>query len=129
MIAQGRQINHTRVGMLGLTFKEDVPDLRNTRVVDIIAELEDYGIEVIVHDPMADPSEAKAYYGIDLKSLDAFDGVDALVMAVSHAVYCEMGLTGLAALCKKDQPPVVVDVKSVFDPKTADDAGIVYWRL
>ncbi|WP_319408606.1 nucleotide sugar dehydrogenase [uncultured Desulfosarcina sp.] len=128
MIQEGKQINRTRVGVLGITFKEDVPDLRNTRVVDIIAELADYGIDVVVHDPLADPDEAKTYYGVDLKTLDQLKGVDALVVAVSHKPYKEMGLVSLAGLCGGSRS-VVVDVKSAFDPGDAGKAGITYWRL
>jgi UDP-N-acetyl-D-galactosamine dehydrogenase len=128
MIQEGKQINHTRVGVLGITFKEDVPDLRNTRVVDIIAELEDYGVDVCIHDPLADPEEAQAYYGVELKALDQLQGVDALVIAVSHQAYRDMGLVKLAALCNSDRA-IVVDVKSAFDPRTADKNSIAYWRL
>jgi len=128
MIQEGKQINHTRVGVLGITFKEDVPDLRNTRVVDIVAELKDYGIDVLVHDPMADAKEAKDYYGVALKSLDQLAGVDALVMAVAHQPYLTMGMTQLAALCNGSRA-VIVDVKSVFDPDAAARQGISYWRL
>lgn len=128
MIQEGKQINHTRVGVLGITFKEDVPDLRNTRVVDIIAELADFGIEVLVHDPLADPEEAKTYYDVDLKTLDQLNGVDALVLAVSHRPYREMGLARLAGLCGGARA-VVADVKSAFDPADAENEGIKYWRL
>ena len=129
MIGEGKQINLTRVGVLGITFKEDVPDLRNTRVVDIIAELEDYGIDVVVHDPLADSDEAKSYYNVDLNAFESIQGVDALVVAVAHRAYRDMGLAGLAGLCNKDHRPVIVDVKSTFDPRTAVDEGIIYWRL
>ena len=129
MIGEGKQINHTRVGVLGITFKEDVPDLRNTRVVDIIAELGDYGIDVIVHDPLADPEEAKTYYDVDLKPLESLNGVDALVVAVAHNAYRDMGLSGLAKLCAGDHRPVIVDVKSAFEPRHATAENIVYWRL
>jgi UDP-N-acetyl-D-galactosamine dehydrogenase len=128
MIQEGKPIKHTRVGVLGITFKEDVPDLRNTRVVDIIAELEDYGIEVMVHDPLADPEEAKTYYGVDLKPLEQLNGVDALVIAVAHTPYQAMGLVRLADLCNGDRA-VVVDVKSAFEPETAEKSGMAYWRL
>ncbi|MGD9309066.1 MAG: nucleotide sugar dehydrogenase, partial [Desulfosarcina sp.] len=120
MIQEGKQINRTRVGVLGITFKEDVPDLRNTRVVDIIAELADYGIGVLVHDPLADPEEARAYYGVDLQTLDQLKGVDAVVVAVAHKPYIDMGLEKLARLCNGPRP-VVVDVKSSFDPVTANN--------
>jgi UDP-N-acetyl-D-galactosamine dehydrogenase len=128
MIQEGKQINHTKVGLLGLTFKEDVPDLRNTRVVDIIAELADYGIQVLVHDPLADPGEAKSYYDIDLKDLAAVNGVDALVIAVCHRQYREMGLERLAGLCTGPHA-IVADVKSAFDPAVAAGKDIIYWRL
>ncbi len=128
MIQEGKQINHTRVGVLGITFKEDVPDLRNTRVVDIIAELADYGIDVQVHDPLADPAEAKAYYGVDLSTLDQLKGVDALVVAVAHQSYREKGLAQLAGLCNGSRA-VVVDVKSAFDLEDAEKQGINCWRL
>jgi UDP-N-acetyl-D-galactosamine dehydrogenase len=128
MIQEGKQINRTRVGVLGITFKEDVPDLRNTRVVDIIAELADYGIGVLVHDPLADPEEARTYYGVDLQTLDQLKGVDAVVVAVAHKPYIDMGLEKLARLCNGPRP-VVVDVKSSFDPVTANNHDIAYWRL
>jgi UDP-N-acetyl-D-galactosamine dehydrogenase len=128
MIQEGKQINLTRVGVLGITFKEDVPDLRNTRVVDIIRELAEYGIDVLVHDPLADREEAKAYYGVDLKTLDDLKGVDALVVAVSHQPYRDMGLARLAGLCGASRA-VIVDVKSAFDPGEAERNGIRYWRL
>jgi UDP-N-acetyl-D-galactosamine dehydrogenase len=128
MIQEGKQINRTRVGVLGITFKEDVPDLRNTRVVDIVAELLSYGIDVVATDPLADSGEAKAYYDIDLQELDALDGADALVLAVSHKTYRDMGLAGLARLCGGNRP-MIMDVKSVFDPQDAEEQGVIYWRL
>ena len=128
MIQEGKQINHTRVGVLGITFKEDVPDLRNTRVVDIVAELADYGVDVLVHDPLADPEESRAYYGVELQPLDHLEGVDALVVAVAHRAYREMGLEQLARLCNGSRA-VVVDVKSAFDPDEAARKDLLYWRL
>jgi UDP-N-acetyl-D-galactosamine dehydrogenase len=114
--------------VLGITFKEDVPDLRNTRVVDIIAELADYGIDLLVHDPLADPEEARAYYGVDLQPMDRLSGVDALVVAVAHTSYRDTGLAKLAGLCGPGRA-VVADVKSAFDPGVAQKEGITYWRL
>jgi UDP-N-acetyl-D-galactosamine dehydrogenase len=102
--------------------------LRNTRVVDIIAELADYGIEVLVHDPLADPDEASTYYGVELKTMEQLHGVDAIVLAVSHRPYKDMGLVRLADLCSGDRA-VMVDVKSAFDPELAKKEGITYWRL
>ena len=128
LIKTGRQVQGARVALLGLTFKENVPDLRNSRVVDIFSELADYGVEVSVHDPLADPGEAEAYYGITLVDQKALDGVDAVILAVAHEAYRQLGLAGMARFCKA-QPPIFVDVKSTFSPAEARKLGLKYWRL
>ncbi len=128
LISTQKQVHGARVGILGLTFKENVPDLRNTKVVDIIDELEDYGIRVEVHDPMADADEAKTYYGLDLKELDALSGVDAIVLAVLHEPYLSLGLSGIAKLCSNGTP-LVIDVKGAFTQEEAKGLNIDYWRL
>ena len=128
MIRQGCQVRGAKVAVLGITFKEDVPDLRNTRVVDIIAELTDYGIEVVAHDPLADPNEAEAYYGIRLTEMDEIGEVTGVIVAVSHNTYREMGLQRIAAMCGDDRP-MVVDLKGIFSPESAESLGITYWRL
>jgi UDP-N-acetyl-D-galactosamine dehydrogenase len=128
LIAAGKQVRGSRIAVLGITFKENVPDLRNTKVVDIIAELRDYGIEVRSHDPLADAEEAMRYYGIELLPLERMGGVDGVIVAVSHSAYLDMKLEGVAALCG-GAPPLVVDVKGIFDPAAAGRAGIAFWRL
>ncbi|GBC61288.1 nucleotide sugar dehydrogenase [Desulfonema ishimotonii] len=128
MIRQGTPVRGARVALLGLTFKEDVPDLRNTKVVDIIAELEDYGVEVCVHDPLADPDEARRYYGLTLCSMSDIHGADAIIIAVTHQAYREMGLSRISQLCLGDSAPVV-DLKGIFSPAEAEKLGITYWRL
>jgi UDP-N-acetyl-D-glucosamine/UDP-N-acetyl-D-galactosamine dehydrogenase len=128
LIGADRQVKGARVAVLGLTFKEDVPDLRNTRVVDIIEELSDYGIDVLVHDPMADAGEALGYYGLTLSPMEDLAGVDAVVMAVAHKMYGSIGLEKLAALCTKG-PAIFIDVKGQMDPAEAEKLGIEYWRL
>jgi UDP-N-acetyl-D-glucosamine/UDP-N-acetyl-D-galactosamine dehydrogenase len=128
LIQEGKQVRDAKVAVMGVTFKEDVPDLRNTRVVDIIAELEDYGITVLAHDPLADATEAKAYYDLDLIPEAALKGVDAVVLAVIHAEYKQMGLIRIAGLCPNGNP-ILVDVKGAFSPAEAEEAGIAYWRL
>jgi UDP-N-acetyl-D-galactosamine dehydrogenase len=128
LIGGNKQVKGARVAVLGLTFKEDVPDLRNTRVVDIIAELSDYGVDVVVHDPMADAEEARRYYGISLSPLEDLAGVDAVVMAVGHGAYRTLGLKGLADRCGGGQT-IFVDVKGLMDPSEARQLGFVYWRL
>jgi len=128
LIHQGQPVKGAKVAVLGITFKENVPDLRNTRVVDIIHELEEYGIQVLVHDPMADSGEAYQHYQLNLCTMDMLKGVDAVVITVMHNAYREMGLSGIAGLCTKGQP-IVVDVKSIFDPGEATRQDIIYWRL
>ncbi len=128
LIHAGKQIHGARVAVLGITFKENVPDLRNTRVVDTIKELKDYGIEVLVHDPLADPDEAHMYYGIDLLEMERLSGVSAVIVAVSHKAYKAMGLLKIARLCRNPSP-VVVDLKGAFSPAQAKKINILYWRL
>ncbi len=128
LIREGKQVKDASVAVLGLTFKEDVPDLRNTRVVDIISELRDYGIRVMVHDPLADPDEARLYYGLELTCWEDLKGVDAVVLAVVHSYYRDKGLAEVARLCSAGRP-VVVDVKSAFGPDQAQADDISYWRL
>lgn len=128
MIASDIQVNKARVAVLGLSFKENVPDLRNTRVIDIIKELNDYGVEVLVHDPLADPDEARQHYNIELTSLRKIKNVDAVVLAVAHNNYKEIGLSRIAGLCRKNFP-ILLDIKAIFEPEKARSSGINYWRL
>jgi len=128
LIAAGKQVRGARVAVLGITFKEDVPDLRNTKVVDIISELQDYGVEVLVSDPLADPKEALKYYGVNLVPLEKIKGVDAVILAVRHRVYQEEGLQGIAGRCSGPNA-LVIDVKGCFSPAEAQKSGVTYWRL
>ena len=128
LINSSKQVRDSRVAVMGLTFKENVPDLRNTKVVDIISELNTYGVNVVVHDPIADPDEARAYYGIDLQPLEGLGRVDAVIIAVIHDAYKSMGLSRMARLCY-DGCPIVIDIKGAFDPEDAASEQIRYWRL
>jgi len=123
-----RPIKDLRVAVLGLTFKENVPDLRNSKVPEIIQELREYGVQVSVHDPIAEPEEAVTEYGIHLQEWNELKDVDGLVIAVAHRTYTEMGLQGLLKPLRNQQDGVVIDVKSLLDqeklPKT-----LKYWRL
>ncbi|NCD26856.1 MAG: nucleotide sugar dehydrogenase, partial [Deltaproteobacteria bacterium] len=127
MIAADQNIKGAKVGVLGLTFKEDCPDLRNSKVVDIIAELESYGVTVLVHDPIADPAEAREHYGIELVGLDEMHGLSALVLAVAHEEYRGMDVRVfggmLGAKC------CLVDVKGMVDVEAAEKSGMGVWRL
>ena len=124
----GRPTTELKVAVLGLTFKENVPDLRNSKVPDIVSELREYGVQVVVHDPIAEPEEAVAEYGIHLSEWDSLKDVDALVLAVSHRAYLEMGVPKLSKLLRSAQEGVVVDVKSMFDKETFPKS-LKYWRL
>jgi UDP-N-acetyl-D-galactosamine dehydrogenase len=126
LIAAEHRVKSTRVGILGLAFKEDVPDLRNSRVPDIVAELRAFGIEALVHDPLADPAEAKREYGLELCEMSALRQLDGLILAVPHRGFGENGFA--AALASLSPGGVFVDVKSAVD-RALIPAGITYWSL
>lgn len=128
LIGAGKQVRGAKIAVLGITFKEDVPDLRNTKVLDIIKELEDYGIEIFIHDPLADANEAKRHYGITLRNIEELVGVDAIILAVIHSYYKKAGLLNISRLCSKGIP-LIVDVKGAFSAKEAKEININYWRL
>ena len=123
-----RPIAELRVGVLGLTFKEDVPDLRNSRVPDIIQELREYGVDVQVHDPMAESGEAIEEYGIQLVDWDQLKNLDGLILAVAHKRFLEMGVDALLKPLRSQTQAVLIDVKSALVPEKIP-ASIKYWRL
>lgn len=132
LIRQGRLVNAARVGVLGFTFKENVPDLRNTRVIDVIRELREYGVEVLVHDPLADSDEVRREYGLSFASLEALTELDALIVTVPHRAYAEQGVLALPALHARFAEPdkaLLLDVKGYFSPAAVDAEGMAYWRL
>ncbi|MEF7617178.1 nucleotide sugar dehydrogenase [Aquincola sp. MAHUQ-54] len=127
MIAADLPIKGADVIVLGLTFKENCPDLRNSKVIDVIRELESFGVRVHVHDPIAEPAEAEHEYGVTPKAWDALPKAQAVVAAVAHREYLELGA---AALCERLQPGgLVVDVKAVLDAAALQAQGARVWRL
>ena len=124
---QGLQTAGQTVVVLGLTFKEDVPDLRNSKVIDVVRELEAYGINVLIHDPIADREEAHEEYGVELVDWDKLPKANAIVAAVSHQAYQQQGLPAL--LDKLVDKGVFIDVKSAWDPAEIRKAGKAVWRL
>jgi UDP-N-acetyl-D-galactosamine dehydrogenase len=120
-------VKGARVGILGLTFKEDVADIRNSRVPDILAELKQFGIEAMLHDPFADPAETRHEYGLQLSALEELQGLDALIFAVSHREYVERPLEFF--LDRLRPGGVLVDVKSVLDPSRIPAGRVSYWSL
>lgn len=127
MIRAGNTILGSTVTVLGLTFKEDCPDLRNSKVIDIIRELEDYGIKVQVSDSMAEPAEALHEYGINLCPLDALKPCDALVVAVAHQEYRYLSVEALRAMM--NGTPLIIDVKGIYDRQIIENSDIRFWRL
>jgi UDP-N-acetyl-D-glucosamine/UDP-N-acetyl-D-galactosamine dehydrogenase len=122
----GVTLKGARVAICGLTFKENVPDLRNSRVPDIIDELEQFGVTAMVHDPMGDPREALDEYGVSLRPWDDIADLDAMIYAVSHSYYQSMGQEAL--LSRVREGGVIVDVKSTLDPNRLP-RGLHYWSL
>lgn len=127
MIASGCNVKGAKVNILGLTFKEDCADLRNSKVIDILHELQTYGIEVAVHDPKADADEALREHSVRLTSWDELPRADAIVAAVAHRHYSEMGLAELGT--KVVERGCFIDVKSAFDAVRLREAGLRVWRL
>ena len=127
LLRNGWHIKDTPIVVLGLTFKEDCPDLRNSRVIDVIEELRAYGANVIVHDPVADPAEARHEYGVDLVSWDDLPQSAAIVAAVAHREFRERPVSDYVA--KLLPKGVVTDVKSQFDAGQFTAKGLTVWRL
>jgi UDP-N-acetyl-D-glucosamine/UDP-N-acetyl-D-galactosamine dehydrogenase len=118
MLKRRLQVDGARVLILGLTFKENCPDLRNTRVIDVIAELREYGVHVDVHDPWVDVTEAKQEYGLDLITTPEPSAYDGIILAVAHDNYRD---AGAIALCGYGAPDhVFYDLKSIFAPDKSD---------
>ena len=119
-------VANARVGILGLTFKEDVPDIRNTKVVDVIAELRQFGIEPMVHDPRAEPEQAHEEYGVTLRPWSELERLDALVLAVPHREFKQRPRSEIFGLLAPGG--VLVDIKSIFSPSDVP-AELRYWSL
>jgi UDP-N-acetyl-D-galactosamine dehydrogenase len=127
LVRNGWQVKGAPVIVLGLTFKENCPDLRNSRVIDVIRELESYGADVRVHDPVADAAEAKHEYGVTLTPWEALPPAAAIVAAVGHREFQERPVAAL--LGKLQAGGVIADVKSQFDPLQLEAGGATVWRL
>ncbi|HMM19884.1 MAG TPA: nucleotide sugar dehydrogenase [Selenomonadales bacterium] len=149
MIQANKQIKGAKVAVLGITFKENCPDSRNTKVLDIVQELREYGVQVQIADPAANAEEVRQEYGISLYRLEEIKDVDAVVVAVAHNTFRAIKLADMKALYKACEPddlgaleaaatlekdcdnnkPVLIDVKGVFDKNEAEKLDYLYWRL
>ncbi len=127
MIQLGIPVKRSRVLVMGITFKENIPDTRNSRVIDMINELKSYDVEVIVHDPIALPKSTKEEYNIDLKKWEDIPDVDVIILAVAHKQFIEMDKQKLKD--KLHNRGLIMDVRSILDPTEFAETGIMFWRL
>ena len=128
MAKSGVPISGAKVAVLGLTFKENCPDTRNSRVVDIIHELREYGIEPVVCDDVADKGGAEREYGLELTAFERVKNCDAVILAVAHDEFKALSMSDYDALYK-NETKILLDVKGILDRKTFESAGYKYWRL
>lgn len=128
MLQNGIDVPRSTVGVLGITFKENCPDIRNSKVADLVKELQLWGVNVVVTDPWADPAEVQQEYGIRLGTVNANNPVDALVVAVGHHEYRNIPMTQLRALCRTSKP-ILADVKSLYNRHEAVAAGFTVFRF
>ncbi|MDO7199102.1 Vi polysaccharide biosynthesis UDP-N-acetylglucosamine C-6 dehydrogenase TviB [Acinetobacter pittii] len=128
MLQNGIDVPRAKVGVLGVTFKENCPDIRNSKVADLIKELEFWGAQVVVADPWADADEVRHEYGIELGKVDAQNPVDSVIIAVGHNEFRSLSASELRSYMKCEKP-VLADVKSLFDRTEMSDAGFTVFRL
>ena len=128
MLQNGMDVPRCRIGVLGITFKENCPDIRNSKVVDMVREFEAWGAQVVVADVWADGEEVYHEYGITLGKIDEAHPVDALVVAVGHKEFRQLSPAQLRSLCKTNMP-VIADVKSLYNKKNLIDSGFLVFRL
>lgn len=129
MLKNGIDVARSTVGVMGITFKENCPDIRNSKVVDLIKELQNWNVNVVVADPWANADEVMHEYGLQLGTIDAANRVDSLVVAVGHNEYRAMVPAELKALCHAGKQPVLADVKALYNRHQAADAGFTVFRL
>ncbi len=128
LIAADKAVRNARVAILGFTFKENCPDTRNSKIIDIVNELREYGIEPMISDPTADADEAKRLYGVEFVDMSMMKNLDAVVLAVAHTEFKTLTLADIDAMYG-DGTKVLVDVKGILNRKEYEDAGYSYWRL
>ncbi len=128
MLRNGIDVSKSKVGVMGITFKENCPDIRNSKVVDLIKEFETWGVKVLVADPYADADEVLQEYGVKLNSMEDITSVDALVVAVGHQAFRKMELTTLKKMLKVDKP-VLADLKALYDRNEAAKMGLTVFRF
>lgn len=122
-------VKGAKVAILGFAFKENCPDTRNTKVIDIVKELREYGVEPVIADPVADSLEANREYGISFAKDEGIRQMDAVILAVAHEQYAGLTQEQIAAYFKTDGQRILVDIKGILNKKEYEEAGYFYWRL
>lgn len=122
-------VKNAKVAILGFTFKENCPDTRNTKIIDIYKELREYGITAVITDPTADADEAKRLYGVEFVPFESIRDMDAVILAVAHEQFKALDRTTVDSLYKANAPKVLLDLKGLLDRKAYEAAGYSYWRL
>lgn len=123
-------VNNARVGILGFTFKENCPDTRNTRVIDIVNELKEYGIRPLIFDPAADIEAAEEEYGMRFSAEKEMMNLDAVILAVAHDVFLNLDEKNICRMYRTSvKKKVLLDIKGIFSRKEYEQAGYIYWRL
>ncbi len=128
LIEVGSSVKNARVGILGFTFKENVPDIRNTRIIDIVEELKEFGIIPLVYDPVADSTEVHEEYGFNLAPKESLQDLDALMLAVPHEVFTSISPEHIQSMFG-NKPVTLLDIKSFWDRQSMQKAGFSLWRL
>jgi len=129
MLKNGINVANATVGVLGITFKENCPDVRNSKVINIIEELQNWGLAVKVMDPWADPQEVQKEYGLTLTQITPQTPVDSLVIAVAHTQFAQMSPAELKKLCFTHNKPVIADLKALQDRKELEAQGFEVFRF
>ncbi|WP_455759539.1 nucleotide sugar dehydrogenase [Cloacibacillus evryensis] len=128
LIKTNKTVKGAKIAILGFTFKENCPDTRNTKIIDIVTELRAYGIEPLITDPIADAGEARRLYGVEFCDIDSIKNVDAVVIAVAHTEFANFTISQIDKFFD-DGAKVLIDIKGLFNRSACEAAGYNYWRL
>lgn len=128
LIAADKAVKGAKVAILGFTFKENCPDTRNTKIIDIVRELQEYGITPVIADPEADAAEAKRLYGVEFADMNTIRGMDAVILAVAHAAFSNFAINEMDKFFGTGKK-VLLDLKGLLNRKEYEAAGYRYWRL
>lgn len=128
LIASDKAVKGAKVAILGFTFKENCPDTRNTKIIEIVYELQEYGINPVIADPEADENEAKNLYGVEFVDISKIKDMDAVILAVAHTEFSGLTMEDIDHLYGKGKK-ILLDIKGIFNRKEYEKAGYVYWRL